>query len=149
VVVTTPDRVAVVSGYFNPAHIGHLRMFQAAKEIAPHLLVLVNNDKQQLLKKGQIIIPEDERLELVSEFRCVDEAILTVDEDATVIRSLHVVRDLYPDAEIVFCNGGDRSSADSLPPAEAETCAELRIEMRYGVGGSEKQDSSTRINELR
>jgi cytidyltransferase-like protein len=143
------DRVAVVSGYFNPAHIGHLRMFQAAKEIAPHLLVLVNNDRQQLLKKGQIIIPEHERLELVAEFRCVDEAILTVDEDATVIRSLHVVRDLHPDADIIFCNGGDRSSADSLPPAEAETCAELRIEMRYGVGGSEKQDSSTRINALR
>jgi cytidyltransferase-like protein len=144
-----PERIAIVSGYFNPIHIGHLRMVKAARELAPHLVVIVNNDRQQLLKKGQIIIPEHERLELVAEFRCVDEAILTVDEDATVIRSLHVVRDLHPDADIIFCNGGDRSSADSLPPAEAETCAELRIEMRYGVGGSEKQDSSTRINALR
>ena len=52
----TPGRIAIVSGYFNPIHIGHRRMIQAAGELAPHVIVIVNNDKQQLLKKGRILM---------------------------------------------------------------------------------------------
>ena len=33
-----PDRIAIVSGYFNPIHIGHLRLIKAARELAPHLV---------------------------------------------------------------------------------------------------------------
>ena len=52
-VMGAPERIAIVSGYFNPIHIGHLRMIKAARELAPHLVVIVNNDRQQLLKKGR------------------------------------------------------------------------------------------------
>ncbi|WP_144118425.1 adenylyltransferase/cytidyltransferase family protein [Catellatospora sichuanensis] len=137
--------ISVISGYFNPMHIGHLRLIQAAKKIGPHLVVIVNNDVQQELKKGRIIMPEEDRLEIVSELKSVDRALLAVDEDPTVIKSLRLVRELYPRATIAFCNGGDRSTSDDVPTQESQVCAELEIEMCYGVGGTEKLDSSTRI----
>ena len=46
----------IVSGYFNPLHGGHLDMIEAAAKMGDYLIVVVNNDKQQLLKKGKIIL---------------------------------------------------------------------------------------------
>jgi cytidyltransferase-like protein len=142
-----PERIAIVSGYFNPIHIGHLRMIKAARELAPHLLVIVNNDKQQLIKKGRILMTEDDRHSIVAELRCVDEAFVAVDDDGTVVASLRRVRELYPDAELLFCNGGDRSHAEDVPSAETHLTDEIGLQMVYGVGGEDKSDSSSRINE--
>ncbi len=91
-----PERIAIVSGYFNPIHIGHLQMIKAARALAPHLVVIVNNDRQQLLKKGRILMTEDDRLAIVAELRSVDEAFVAVDDDATVVDSLRRVRELLP-----------------------------------------------------
>jgi glycerol-3-phosphate cytidylyltransferase/D-beta-D-heptose 7-phosphate kinase/D-beta-D-heptose 1-phosphate adenosyltransferase len=144
--MAAPERVAVVSGYFNPIHIGHLRMVKAARELAPHLLVIVNNDRQQLLKKGRILMTEDDRLAIVAELRCVDEAFVAVDDDRTVCASLRQVRERHPDAELLFCNGGDRSPEGDPAPEEA-LAEEIGLQMVYGVGGEDKADSSSRINE--
>jgi glycerol-3-phosphate cytidylyltransferase/D-beta-D-heptose 7-phosphate kinase/D-beta-D-heptose 1-phosphate adenosyltransferase len=145
--MSAPERVAVVSGYFNPIHIGHLRMIKAASELAPHLVVIVNNDRQQLLKKGRILMTEDDRLAIVAELRSVDEAFVAVDDDATVVASLREVRQRHPHAALLFCNGGDRSSAGDVPSAETHLTDEIGLEMVYGVGGEDKADSSSRINE--
>src|SRR4051794_36979683 len=123
-------------------------MIKEARELAPHLLVIVNNDRQQLLKKGRILMTEDDRHAIVAELRCVDEAFIAVDDDPTVVASLRRVRDLYPDAELYFCNGGDRSDAgDPVPTAETHLTEEIGLKMVYGVGGAEKADSSSRIVE--
>ena len=142
-----PRRIAIVSGYFNPIHIGHLQLLKAARELAPHLVVIVNNDRQQLLKKGRILMTEEDRLAIVAELRCVDEAFVAVDEDAAVAESLRRVRDLHPDAELLFCNGGDRDPhQDAVPSAEALLADEIGLQLVYGVGGEQKSDSSSRIN---
>jgi cytidyltransferase-like protein len=145
--MAAPERIAIVSGYFNPNHIGHLRMVKAARELAPHLVVIVNNDRQQLLKKGRILMNEDDRHAIVAELRCVDEAFVAVDDDSTVVASLRQLRERYPDAELLFCNGGDRSHASEVPSAETHLTEEIGLQMVYGVGGEEKSDSSSRINE--
>jgi cytidyltransferase-like protein len=141
-----PERISIVSGYFNPIHIGHLQMIKAARELAPHLVVIVNNDRQQLLKKGRILMTEEDRHAIVAELRCVDEAFVAVDDDATVVASLRALRERYPDAALLFCNGGDRSPAGDAAP-EAGLADEIGLEMVYGVGGEDKADSSSRINE--
>lgn len=46
-------KIVIVSGYFNPLHGGHLNLFEAASQLGDRLLVIVNNDKQQLIKKRQ------------------------------------------------------------------------------------------------
>ena len=140
---TDTARASIVSGYFNPLHIGHLRMMEAARSLTGHLIVIVNNDEQQMLKKGRIIIPLSERLEIVQALRVTDEAVASIDDDPTVKRTLRAIRERYPDTELVFANGGDRSSAARI--SEADVCEELGISLRFGVGGEHKADSSTRI----
>lgn len=138
--------IAVVSGYFNPVHVGHVRLIKAASREGEHLIVIVNSDAQQLAKKGRIILSESDRLEVVRALRDVDEAFVAIDADESVADSLSDVRRRYPDATITFCNGGDRSATDRLPTRESEACREHGIKMLYGVGGEDKPDSSTRIN---
>jgi len=126
-----------VSGYFNPIHVGHIRLLKAAKELGDKLIVIVNNDKQVMLKKGRIIIPEDQRMEIVQAIRDVDEAVLSIDDDRTVRKTLAMVK---PD---IFANGGDQASPRHIP--ETPVCEELSIKMIFGVGGEDKPDSSTNI----
>jgi cytidyltransferase-like protein len=136
-------RASIVSGYFNPLHVGHLRMMEAARSLTGRLIVIVNNDAQQEMKKGRIILPLGDRLEIVQALRITDEAVVAIDDDATVKRTLQVIREKYPEAELIFANGGDRSDASRV--AEAGVCEKLGIGLRFGVGGEEKADSSTRI----
>ena len=147
VTAPAPDRIAVVSGYFNPLHGGHLRLIRGAREVAPYVIAIVNNDAQQVLKKGRVIIPADERVAIVAELRSVAEAVVAVDADRSVALTLRAIRARYPQAGITFCNGGDRAAASDSPSAQVAVCAELGIDVRYGVGGFDKADSSSRINE--
>ena len=139
-----PTEASIVSGYFNPLHVGHLDMMEEARALTGYLVVIVNNDDQQVLKKGKVIQVLDHRLRIVRALRVTDDAIGAVDHDPTVRSSLRLVRERYPDAALIFANGGDRSQRSAV--AEAEVCEELGIELRFGVGGETKADSSTRIN---
>jgi cytidyltransferase-like protein len=142
-----PREASIVSGYFNPLHVGHLDMMEAARALTGYLVVIVNNDGQQLMKKGKIIQPLAERLRIVRALRVADDAIEATDEDGTVRASLAAVRERYPDTRLIFANGGDRS--DRAAVAEAEVCEQLGIELSFGVGGETKVQSSTNINQLR
>lgn len=121
-------------------------MMVAARALADRLLVLVNNDEQQLLKKGKIIQPIEDRLEIIRALRIVDEALPTVDTDPTVRETLSAVRAAYPDAVLIFANGGDRNRPQDV--AEFAICQELDVELAFGVGGEHKADASSRINAL-
>jgi len=142
-------KVIIVSGYFNPLHGGHLDMIEAARSMGDRLVVIVNNDTQQLLKKGKIILDEENRVRLMRALRDVDEVVLSIDNDPTVIKTIEKVARLFSEDELIFAQGGDRDS-DKVNP-EAEICNKYGIEIVYGVGtdvrGHVKPDSSTRINQ--
>lgn len=120
-------------------------MIEAAAKLGDHLVVIVNNDKQQLLKKGQIILDEKNRLRLMRALKGVDQVVLSIDEDPTIIKTLEMVAEQHPGDELMFANGGDRDSAKAVP--ETEVCERYDIEMIFDAGGTEKVDSSTRINQ--
>lgn len=138
-------KLVIVSGFFNPLHGGHLDMIQAAAKLGDRLVVVVNNDVQQVMKKDKIILAQENRYRLITALRDVDEVILAIDEDPTVIETLRMIAKTHPYDELIFANGGDRDS-DKVTP-EADVCREYGIRMEYGVGGTEKADSSTRINQ--
>lgn len=142
-------KVVIVSGFFNPLHGGHLDMIEAAKKLGDRLVVIVNNDEQQLLKKGKIILDQDNRIRLIRALRDVDEVVLSVDNDPPVINTLEMLAKQYHGEQLVFANGGDRDSVKAIP--ETEVCNKYGIELVFGVGtdirGLVKPDSSTRINQ--
>jgi cytidyltransferase-like protein len=140
------EKIIIISGYFNPLHIGHIRLIKAAKELGDYLVVIVNNDKQQLLKKGKIIMNEAERIEIVEAIKSVDEVVLSIDEDKTQCETLKMLGDRYKGKKIIFANGGDRDSEKAIP--EADVCDRNGIEMKFGVGGNDKPNSSSNINKL-
>ena len=95
----------IISGFFSPLHDGHLDMIDAAAAHGDRLIVIVNNNEQQLAKKGQIIQDEQSRLRIVNALRAVDDAFIAVDEDRTVSASLALVAAKYGDEyELVFAN---------------------------------------------
>ena len=130
----------VVSGYFDPIHVGHLEMMKLAKQLGDELIVIVNNDKQAKLKKKKPFMSEDDRLKIVKAIRYVDGAFISIDEDKTVRGSLQKVRRNYKEYDIIFANGGDRSSAE-IP--ESKVCKECDIQMVDGL--VDKIRSSSKI----
>lgn len=138
-------KIAIVSGFFNPLHGGHLDMIEAARKLGDKLVVFVDNDKQQVIKKGKIILPEENRVRLMWALRDVDEAYVSLGDEPGQVESLKMLIAKYPDAEFIFANGGDRKGEDDI--IEAEFCRQHNVKMIFGVGGSDKADSSTRINQ--
>lgn len=143
-------KIAIVSGYFNPLHGGHLDMLEAAAKLGDKLVVLVNNDHAQMLKKGKIILDENNRMRLMRALRLVDEVYLSIDQDLGQAKTLRYMRELYPNDELICCNGGDRDpNKHAMPENEMQSCIDCNIQTVFGVGSSdvEKRDSSTRINQ--
>lgn len=138
-------KIVILSGFFNPLHGGHLDMIEDASGMADKLIVIVNNDKQQLIKKGKIILDEKNRLRLISALKHVDDAVLAIDQEPPVSETIRIIAREHPNDELIFANGGDRSSPKVVP--ETAVCKEFGIKMVYGVGGNHKADSSTRINQ--
>ncbi len=138
------DKVVAVSGGFDPVHIGHVRMFEAARALGDHLVVILNNDNWLRAKKGFVFMSEHERKEIIEAFKCVDEVIVTkhadITEDMSVCDTLRFVR------PHVFANGGDRKP-DGDPVPEVMVCKNLGIEMVYNIGaGGKVQSSSWLVN---
>ncbi len=140
-----PVRAAIVSGYFSPLHEGHLDLFEAARSRSGYLIVIVNNDRQQILKKGRVIQPEGPRMRIVAALRVVDAAYVAVEDGPGIDGTFDVVRRDYPTTDLEFCNGGDRRDISTLPPEEVASAERNKITLLYGVGGTDKADSSSRI----
>tara|TARA_Y100000356_G_C11094614_1_gene201087 strand:+ start:26 stop:478 length:453 start_codon:yes stop_codon:yes gene_type:complete len=139
-------RVVVVSGYFNPIHSGHIDYLESAKEIGDYLIVIVNNDKQVELKGSVPFMDQEERVKIVSSLRCVNKAVVSIDDDPTVCQSIR--KEYYSLQDdpffigMAFANGGDRKEG-GVPEDVLEE--ELGINMVYNVGGKKTQSSSTLI----
>lgn len=138
--------IVITSGYFNPLHMGHIKMLQDAKRIGDRVVVIVNNDVQQMMKKGKIIMPEQDRLTIVRSLKYVDDAWLAIDKDRTVCQTLLMIinHSMYSGNNFIFANGGDRDDSKKVP--EADICERAGIKMVFDCGGTDKYDSSTRIN---
>jgi len=133
-VVERPQTIVACSGGFDPLHVGHLRLFKAARELGDKLVVILNSDEFLMKKKGNVFMPFSERKELLEGVRYVDEVIGSIDKDMSVCETLKMIK------PTIFANGGDRETERDIP--EAEVCRSLGIKMVFGVGGGKIQSSS-------
>ena len=124
--------VVAVSGYFDPIHVGHLEYLKLAKQLGDKLIVIVNNDKQTILKKGKSFMNEKDRMEIVSALQCVDEVFLSIDDDKSVCKSLEFLK------PSIFANGGDKSLSE-IP--ETAIIDKYSIKMVDGLGAKIRSSS--------
>ena len=127
-------KLAIVSGGFDPVHVGHVELLQKAREKADSLFVIVNNDAFLERKKGKAFMPLKERITIMQSLKGVELALESVDEDDTVCETLTWLSAAYKSKfeEIFFCNGGDRTNGENTP--EHEICLKIGIEPVYGLG---------------
>jgi len=118
-------KIVAVSGYFDPIHIGHLEYFKFAKELGDYLYVIVNNDNQAKLKKGSFFMTESDRFKIVESMDIVDKAILSIDQDKSVSKTLLKIK---PD---IFANGGDKFEGSIL---EEKVCTKHGIKIVDSLG---------------
>lgn len=138
-------KIVITSGYFNPAHIGHINMFKEAKTLGDCLVVIVNSDSQVKMKGSVPFMSESERIEIIKAIKYVDEVFLSVDKDKSVRESLKAVAKMHEGSELFYANGGDRNSGN-IP--EVEVCKEFDIKMIDNVGGGKIQSSSCLLNNV-
>ena len=62
-------------GTFDMFHIGHLKLLQRLSELGDELIVAVSSDEFNQLKNKTVLIPYDQRAEIVANISCVDKVI--------------------------------------------------------------------------
>ena len=128
-------KIVLVTGGFDPIHSGHIAYFKAAATLGDMLIVGLNSDEWLERKKGRAFMPWNERLCVVNNLSMVNEVYTFDDTDGSARHFVQQVRAHYPDADLIFANGGDRT-ASNIPEMDID---DSRLEFVFGVGGQDKK----------
>ena len=134
--------ISIVSGGFDPIHPGHIMMMKDCLKFSNYLIVGVNSNKWLINKKGNYFMDIQHRIYVVSSLNVVNETMEFEDDDEGSANNLLIkIRNKYSNDKIIFANGGDRS--DSSKILEFETAKQYNIDLKFGIGGSHKESSSS------
>ena len=123
----------MVSGGFDPVHVGHIRMIRAAAKYGD-VIVIANSDEWLFRKKGFNFMDFAKRAEILDSVKGVIMVDSVDDSDGTVCEAIKRHKPTY------FANGGDRGRSNT---PEQNVCEELGVQLLWGIGGEEKIDSSS------
>ena len=127
----------MVSGGFDPVHVGHIRMIREAAKFG-QVIVIANSDQWLYRKKGFNFMDFSARYEILDSIKGVILVDSVDDDDGTVCDAIRRHKPTY------FANGGDRGKNNT---PEATLCKELGVELLWGIGGDEKAASSSDLVE--
>ena len=134
-------KIVLITGGFDPLHSGHIAYFKSAKTLGDMLIVGLNSDDWLVRKKGAAFMPWNERLCIINNLSMVDEVYTFDDDDGSAKHFIQQARAHYPDAELIFANGGDRTK-DNIPEMDV---VDSNLSFAFGVGGENKMNSSSWI----
>jgi len=129
--------LVATSGGFDPLHVGHLRCLRQAAELGSALLVVVNGDEYLLRKKGHLVMPLADRMEIMDSVRWVDYVVGFQDDSDTVCDALRAIRPQ------IFAKGITLEDPRLLP--EWQVCREIGCRVVLDVGGPKIRSSSSLI----
>ena len=132
---------AIVSGGFDPVHVGHLRMFKDANKLAEKVIVLLNNDDWLIKKKGKPFMNQNQRKEILEEFKSISEVIIQTSSEPSSSLAIEEFVSKNINKSICYCNGGDRSNIKNI--RESDICKKLKVSLEFGIGGENKIESSS------
>lgn len=133
--------IILISGGFDPIHSGHIQLIQDASKYGD-VVVLLNSDNWLCEKKGKEFLPFNERKIIMGAIKNVIDVISFNDLDKTCIEGIKKALLKYPYLKIKFANGGDRNNKTT---PEIIFCKENNIDTIWGIGGSNKANSSSWI----
>lgn len=140
--------VVINSWYFNPIHPWHIECMQLSKKLGDELWIIVNNDEQARLKtwKKEVFQDEKFRCAVVSAIKYVDEVMLSIDNDASVCKSIKTVaieirKRYWEDTKIILWKWWDRFLWWIL---EEWVCKEMNIEIVDGLWAKTHNSSDYR-----
>ena len=74
----------ITYGTFDMFHIGHLKLLQRLAELGDELIVAVSTDEFNSIKNKTVLIPFEQRAEIVKNIKCVDKVIAEENWDQKV-----------------------------------------------------------------
>lgn len=134
-------KIVLCTGGYDPLHSGHIAYLKAARTLGDMLIVGLNSDEWLERKKGRAFMPWNERLCVINNLSMIDEVYTFDDSDGSAKAFIHQVRAHYPDAELIFANGGDRT-AKNIPEMDVQ---DSNLKFEFEVGGNTKKNSSSWI----
>ena len=133
--------IIIVSGGFDPIHSGHIKLINNANKYGD-VVVLLNSDEWLRNKKGKAFLPFYERKIIMQNIKGVINVIEFDDSDMTCVNGIKKTESIFKDSVIKFANGGDRNNKTT---PEKKYCENNNIETLFGIGGSDKSNSSSWI----
>jgi len=127
----------MLSGGFDPLHVGHVSMIKHAADIGD-VIIALNSDDWLLRKKGYIFMPFNDRKTILNALRYVHAVVAVDDKDDTVCEAIKKYR---PD---IFGNGGDRQRNNT---PEVTLCKKLEIQTIFNLGDKKIRSSSQLVKE--
>ena len=139
-------KIVLVTGGFDPIHSGHINYIKTAKSLGDILIVGVNSDAWLTRKKGRPFMPGRERVTVIQDLKFVDQVVFFGDDydaDGSAKKFIQDILEQYPEDEIIFANGGDRTYKN-IPEMDIR---DNRLSFVFGIGGENKANSSSWILE--
>ncbi|MDA1080035.1 MAG: adenylyltransferase/cytidyltransferase family protein [bacterium] len=149
----TNKKIVLTQGTFDMLHIGHARYLEEAKSHGDVLIVGVDSDEKVRARKGpdRPIVPEDERLEMLSHLRSVDHVVLKpADAERWALIKLALPDVLiattktYTDPELEELKQHCKKIVVLEPMATTSTSAKLRL-VQVGAAKKIEKTLSTKL----
>ena len=131
-------RKIVATGTFDILHPGHLFYLEESRKLGDELWVIVARERN-VVHKPRPIVPEEQRLKMISGLRCVDHALLGDLEDM-----FRPIADIDPE---VVTLGFNQKFSEEMLIAQMRECGIRADVVRIGPFCGCAFNSSTRIIE--
>lgn len=134
------DSIVLFTGGFDPIHSGHIEVIKEAQTLG-RVIIGVNSDDWLIRKKNKPFMNFEERKTILQNIKGVITVVEFDDSDDTAVDAILKVKKIFPRNKIIFVNGGDRNH-DNVPE-QIYFKDDPAIEFKFGVGGSNKKNSSS------
>lgn len=129
-------KIVLTQGSYDMVHIGHARYLEEAKRHGDFLIVGVDSDEKIKVRKGpeRPVVPQEERLEMLTHLRCVDVVMLKQLKD----KKWQLIKTVRPDILIATKETYNKTQLKKLkkycgkvvvlePMATTTTSAKIRL----------------------
>tara|TARA_Y100000114_G_C11713690_1_gene304812 strand:+ start:180 stop:662 length:483 start_codon:yes stop_codon:yes gene_type:complete len=132
------EKTILVSGAFNPLHIGHLLLLKDASNYGK-VIVALNSDEWVLKNKGHLLFDFETRKKMLLDCPYVSDVVDFDDNEGDASFALFKVKPDY------FGNGGSLTSA-SIPKDELHVCGYLGIKPIFDLGNVLNRKNKDKIS---